>query len=55
MPSASDTAYPLLKADPTDKELAEVYTPTESELAFARKRTNQAVPRVGLLLLWLDC
>jgi hypothetical protein len=51
MPSASDTAYPLLKADPTDKELAEVYTPTESELAFARRRTNQPLPRVGLLLL----
>ena len=51
MPSASDTAYPLLKADPTDKELAEVYTPTESELAFARRRTNQPVPRIGLLLL----
>ena len=40
-----------LKADPTDKELAEVYTPTESELAFARRRTNQPLPRVGLLLL----
>lgn len=50
MPSASDTAYPLLKADPSDKEV-EVYKPTESELAFARKRTNQPVPRVGLLLL----
>lgn len=51
MPSASDTAYPLLKDEPTDKELAEVYTPTEDELSFARKRTNQPVPRVGLLLL----
>jgi len=51
MPSASDTAYPLLKAEPTGKELAEVYTPTESELAFARSRTNQPLPRVGLLLL----
>ncbi len=27
MPSASDTAYPLLKAEPTDKELTEIYTP----------------------------
>ena len=51
MPSASDTAYPLLKADPSDKELTEVYTPNESELAFARKRTNQPVQRIGLLLL----
>jgi Domain of unknown function (DUF4158) len=51
MPSASDTAYPLLKAEPTEKELAELYTPTEAELAFARRRTNQPVQRVGLLLL----
>ncbi|HZT44025.1 MAG TPA: hypothetical protein VFA07_17800 [Chthonomonadaceae bacterium] len=34
MPSASDTAYPLLKADPTDKELAEIYTPNESEMVI---------------------
>jgi hypothetical protein len=51
MPSASDTAYPLLKAEPTQRELAEIYTPTETELAFARRRTHQPVPRVGLLLL----
>jgi hypothetical protein len=51
MPSASDTAYPPLKANPSDQELAEVYTPTENELAFARKRTHQPVQRVGLLLL----
>lgn len=51
MPSASDTAYPLLKADPAEQELAEVYTPTDSELAFARKRTHQPIQRVGLLLL----
>ena len=51
MPSASDTAYPLLKADPSDQELAALYTPTESELAFVCKHTNQPVQRVGLLLL----
>jgi len=51
MPSASDTAYPLLKADPSEQELAEVYTPTDSDLVFARKRTNQPVQRVGLVLL----
>ena len=51
MSGASDTAYPRLKAVPSDKEFAEVYTPTESELAFARKRTNQPVQRIGLLLL----
>src|ERR1051326_8819060 len=51
MPSASDTAYPLLKEELSDKELAEVYTPSEHELAFSRKRTNQPVQRLGLLLL----
>ncbi len=51
MPSASDTAYPRLKANPSDKELAEIYTSTENELAFAHKRTHQPVPRIGLLLL----
>ena len=51
MPSASDTAYPRLKVNPSDKELAEVYTPTENELAFARKRTHQPTQRIGLLLL----
>jgi len=35
----------------TDKELVDGYTPTENELAFVRKRTNQPVQRVGLLLL----
>ena len=51
MPSASDTAYPRLKANPSDKELTEIYTPTENELTFVRKRTNQPIQRVGLLLL----
>lgn len=51
MPGASDTAYPRMRANPSDKELSEVYTPTESELAFARKRTHQPVQRIGLLLV----
>jgi TnpA family transposase len=51
MPSASDSVYPRLKNNPSSKELHEVYTPTPSELAFARERTRQPVQRVGLLLL----
>ena len=51
MHSTSDTAYPLLKENLSDKELAELYTPSEHELAFSRKRTNQPVQRLGLLLL----
>jgi TnpA family transposase len=51
MPSASDTAYPRLKANPTAKELDEIYTPNIFELVFADKRTRQPAPRIGLLLL----
>jgi hypothetical protein len=51
MPSASDSVYSRLKNNPSSKELHEVYTPTPSELAFARERTRQPVQRVGLLLL----
>lgn len=38
MPSASDTAYPRLKLNPSTKELNELYSPTVYELAFARER-----------------
>ena len=34
MTSPHETAYPRLKADPTQKELRELYTPAEAELAF---------------------
>src|SRR5438132_13014048 len=51
MPSASDTAYPGLKTNPSAKELDEIYTPTAHELDFAEKRTRQPVQRAGLLLL----
>jgi hypothetical protein len=51
MPSASDTAYPRLKANPTAKELDEIYTPNIFELVFVDKRTRQPAPRMGLLLL----
>jgi hypothetical protein len=51
MPSASDTAYPRLKLNPTAKELNELYSPTVYELAFARERARQPMQRAGLLLL----
>lgn len=51
MLSASDTAYPLLKASPSARELDELYTPHLFEIGFAEKRTREAAPRVGLLLL----
>jgi hypothetical protein len=49
--SPSDTAYPLLKANPTGRELQELFTPNLFELGFAGQNTRQPVPRLGLLLL----
>ena len=37
MPSASDTTYLRLKANPTAKELDEIYTPNIFELVFAHR------------------
>jgi Domain of unknown function (DUF4158) len=49
--SPSDTAYPLLKANPTGREVQELFTPNLFELGFAGENTRQPVPRFGLLLL----
>lgn len=51
MPSASDTAYPRLKINPTAKELNDLYSPTVYELAFAQERARQPMQRARLLLL----
>jgi len=51
MPGTSDTAYPQLKANPSAKELDEVYTPNLFECGWAEQRTREPVPRVGLLVL----
>jgi hypothetical protein len=51
MLSASDTAYPLLKASPSARELDEFFTPNLFELTFAEKHTRQPALLVGLLLL----
>ena len=51
MLSPSDTAYPLLKENPTGRELEELFTPNLLELGFAGENTRQAIPRLGLLLL----
>jgi hypothetical protein len=49
MISPSDTAYPLLKAHPSARELAEIFTPTLFELTFAEQRAREPIPTVGLL------
>lgn len=40
MATLHETAYPRLKPDPTAKELAEIYTPTDAEIAFVRSITK---------------
>ncbi|HYL71033.1 MAG TPA: DUF4158 domain-containing protein, partial [Candidatus Dormibacteraeota bacterium] len=49
MTAVHDTAYPRLKAEPTAKEL-EAYTPTDAEVAFARKIAASAVARLAVLI-----
>ena len=51
MLSPSDTAYPVLKESPTERELQELFTPNLFELGFAAENTRQPIPRLGLLLL----
>lgn len=51
MLSPTDTAYPLLKPNPSDRELNDIFTPTLWELAFAEERTREPTPCVGLLVL----
>jgi Domain of unknown function (DUF4158) len=52
MLSASDTAYPRLKASPTARELDELFTPNLFELTFAESHTREPANCVGLLLLF---
>jgi hypothetical protein len=52
MPSASDSAYPRLKANPSATDLDEIYTPNIFELVFSADRTRQPAPQVGLLQLF---
>jgi hypothetical protein len=47
----SDTAYPILKESPTERELEELFTPNLFELGFAAENTRQPIPRLGFLLL----
>jgi Domain of unknown function (DUF4158) len=51
MPSASDTAYPRLKTNPSAKELDEIYAPNIFELVFAAEHARKPALQVGLLLL----
>lgn len=50
MTSPHETAYPRLKSDPTPKELRELYTPTEAELAFVAGLAKRPLARVAVLM-----
>jgi TnpA family transposase len=52
MPNISDTAYPRLKSNPTQKELDGLYTPTLDEKQFAWSRTSSEIQTLRVLV-WL--
>lgn len=52
MPNISDTAYPRLKANPSQKELERSFTPSPEEKQFAWQRTTDDVQAIRLLV-WL--
>jgi hypothetical protein len=51
MPSIQDTAYPRLRSQVSQRELAEIYTPTADELTLARRGAKGAVAQLGFLVL----
>jgi len=50
MTTLSETAYPRLKANPSAKELQEVYTPTEAEWAFVKQTVQRPLSRLAVLI-----
>lgn len=52
MPNISDTAYPRLKANPTQKDLEQIFTPTPDEKRFAWQRTTSEIQTLRVLV-WL--
>jgi len=51
MTAIHETAYPRIRSNLSDAELQELYTPTPSDLAFARRVTKSAGMELGLLVL----
>jgi hypothetical protein len=49
MPSLQDTAYPRLKHNVTDKELAIIYTPALNELSLAEQHTKGSSAKLSFL------
>ncbi|MCX7257985.1 MAG: DUF4158 domain-containing protein, partial [Polaromonas sp.] len=51
MSSIDETAYPRLKSEITPRELADVYTPSPEEQAFARRQGRTLQGRLAVLVL----
>ncbi|MEL6166740.1 MAG: DUF4158 domain-containing protein [Cyanobacteria bacterium J06628_3] len=51
MTSIERTAYPRFKRQFTTKELIEIYTPTNSEIAFAYSTTKGEINILNLLVI----
>ena len=51
MTAIHETAYPRIRSNVTDKELVELYTPTEEQLSFASENAQAPVQKLGLLVL----
>ena len=51
MSSIHETAYPRFKPEITPRELADVYTPTPEEQAFARRQGRTLRGRLAILVL----
>ena len=51
MTAIHETAYPRIRSNVTDKELIELYTPTEEQLSFASEKAQAPVQKLGLLIL----
>lgn len=50
MTQPHETAFPRLKADPTDQDLAAIYTLTPAEIAFIDGLRLKSVPRAAAFL-----
>ena len=56
MAAIHETAYPRIKPSLTHKELNEIFTPKEEELALLNSKTKKTlpVPRLGFMIM-LKC
>jgi TnpA family transposase len=50
VPTKAETAYPRLKNYVTSRELTEIYTPTQQELALASRYTKKGATLLGFLV-----